>query len=154
MTRRVVALALPVLTWASASVALDADARDALLADAMRLLGARSYVASASNWCSLNVADDPALAASVQAWQQRNRAVNDRALQVIEAVGGLSPERRAEMNRMGDQLIRRDIEHRPDPRAFCRDLPGKLDSGIIDMDKRDDLRGPLERVFAYPLPKS
>ena len=154
MTRRVVALALPVLTWASASVALDADARDALLADAMRLLGARSYVASASNWCSLNVADDPALAASVQAWQQRNREVNDRALQVIEAVGGLSPERRAEMNRMGDQLIRRDIEHRPDPRAFCRDLPGKLDSGIIDMDKRDDLRGPLERVFAYPLPKS
>ncbi len=154
MTRRVVALALPVMTWASASVALDADARDALLADAMRLLGARSYVASASNWCSLNVADDPALAASVQDWQQRNRTVNDRALQVIEAVGGLSPERRAEMNRMGDQLIRRDIEHRPDPRAFCRDLPGKLDSGIIDMDKRDDLRGPLERVFAYPLPKS
>ncbi|HMR31458.1 MAG TPA: hypothetical protein PKA13_09825 [Geminicoccaceae bacterium] len=147
-------MVLVLLGSASTALALTADARDVLLADAMRLLGARTYVASASNWCSLNIADDPALAASVQAWQERNRTVNDRALQVIEAVGGLSPERRAEMNRMGDQVIRRDIEHRPDPRAFCRDLPGKLDSGVIDMDKRDDLRGPLERVFAYPLPKS
>ena len=154
MGKRAIALALPVVAWASAGLALTTDERDALLADAMRLLGARTYVASASNWCSLNVADDPALAASVQAWQERNRAVNERALQVIEAVGGLSPEQRADMNRMGDQVIRRDIEHRPDPRAFCRDLPGKLDSGIIDMEKRDDLRGPLERVFAYPLPRS
>lgn len=127
---------------------------DEVVADAMRLLGARTYVNSASNWCSLNVADDPALSASVQAWQERNRAVNERALQVIEAIGTLSPEQRAAMNRAGDVVIRKDIEHRPDPRAFCRDLPGKLDSGVIDMEKRDDLRGALQRVFAYPLPKS
>jgi hypothetical protein len=56
------------------------------------------------------------------------------------------------MNRAGDQMIRQDIESRPDPRAFCRTLPGKLDSGIIDVEKRDDLRGSLARVRAYKLP--
>ena len=141
------ALAVPAAAFAD-------DSSDALMADAMRLLGARTYVASATAWCSLNVADDPALSASAEAWATRNRAINDRAVQVIEAVGTLSPEQRAAMNRAGDQMIRKDIQSRPDPRAFCRTLPGKLDSGIIDVEKRDDLRAPLQRVMAYPLPKS
>jgi len=124
------------MTLAAPSAALADDSSDALMADAMRLLGARTYVASA------------------EAWTVRNRAINDRAVQVIEAVGTVSPEQRAAMNRAGDQMIRKDIQGRPDPRAFCRTLPGKLDSGIIDVEKRDDLRGPLQRVMAYPLPKS
>lgn len=154
MVGRVIFLFVAVADLAVAQPLRAQQQSDELVADAMRLLGARTYVASASNWCALNVADDPALSASVQAWQERNRAVNERALQVIEAIGTLSPEQRAAMNRKGDAVIRKDIESRPDPRAFCRDLPGKLDSGIIDMEKRDDLRGPLQRVFAYPLPKS
>lgn len=136
----------------TAGTAAVAGSAEDLLADAMRLLGARTYVASATNWCQLNVADDPALSASADAWNSRNRAVNERALQVIEAVGGLSPEQRAAMNRAGDQMIRKDIQSRPDPVAFCRTLSGKLDSGIIDVEKRDDLRGSLARVRAYKLP--
>lgn len=139
------------LLVSAGSVAVAGSAED-LLADAMRLLGARTYVASATNWCQLNIADDPALSASAEAWNSRNRAVNERALHVIEAVGGLSAEQRAAMNRAGDQMIRKDIQSRPDPAAFCRTLPGKLDSGIIDVEKRDDLRGSLARVRAYKLP--
>jgi hypothetical protein len=154
MALRVLRAALLALVIAAPAAAIADESSDALLADAMRLLGARTYVASASNWCSLNIADDPDLTASVEAWTARNRPVNERAVQVIEAVGGLSPEQRAAMNRAGDQMIRKDIQSRPDPRAFCRALPEKLDSGIIDVEKRDDLRAPLQRVLAYPLPRS
>ena len=80
MLERVLCLVLLVTAGGTAA----ADSAEDLLADAMRLLGARTYVASATNWCQLNVADDPALAASAEAWNDRNRAVNERALQVIE----------------------------------------------------------------------
>ena len=139
---------------ACATPAAAADSTDPLVNDAVRLMASGLYVQNVTAYCTQQAGLDPVLLDAAARWAERNRAIADKAAEVAQTHGGLGAREQAMMSRFADEAIREDLGQRPDARSFCARLPGRLDAGTIDLDRRPELAPAVRRVTGAPAPSS
>ena len=114
--------------------------------DLTRVLGGALYPVQLMAYCWREVAQDQAFLDAGRGWNARNWEL----LANIEALGreaGVSDAARRQIDQTTLAAIAEAVSGRYDRTAYCRTLARVVEEGFFDIDRREDLRAPLKRIF-------
>lgn len=107
--------------------------------DATALLTAALVPMGVAALCQRIVEENQALFDAAENFNERHSSIYRRVVTALRQNGGF---RSASQDAIQEQTYRRikvDIENQDDRVSFCRSIPSLIESGVFDLDKREDM---------------
>ena len=130
---------------------LRADDKQALREDAIELLDVGPFPLDVIGSCKGYLAVDGRLVKAILDWNQRNRAVLDKVVQVIRWTGGISDKDMGALRARGNLRAHEAVAGQTDKAAYCNDIVDQIDAGRLDLDRNSTTAPAANRVLAAKL---
>ena len=126
---------------------LHADEDHAARTDAIQLLEIGPFPLDVIPLCKGYLVVDERLLKAIRSWNQRNRAVLDRVVQVIKWSGGISDQDMDELRARGNSRARQAVDAQTDKSAYCNGIVDQMNAGSFDLDRSPATAAMAKRIM-------
>jgi hypothetical protein len=115
--------------------------------DLLQLMGVSLLPAGIAAYCNKKVEPNQKLLEAAERWNARHLSVMENIVRALEEDGGLSENQKRVFDVRAYKTVEAMVESESDKGAFCSDIAGLMDRGMLDLERQPDTASAMSRIM-------